>query len=200
MKNTELDIRELRNDLRKCISEQVTIADEVMDNILSRFHPQILQPGENFIEPNRICRKLAYIQKGVLRLYNYADGQEITLWLANKNRFITDLSSFIHQRSARWRIEAVAPSILLTITREEHYKLIDKYREWIEFDNLLLTNAYTIIEERMFSHLYMSADKRFKKLFEEEPELFNKVPLKQIASMLAMAPETLSRMRSKHSD
>lgn len=197
MPKPEVDVQRLRNDLQKCISEQVHIPAKAMEDILSRFHPQILKAGEKFIEPGRICKKMAYIQNGILRVYNIADGKEITLWIGNRNRFITDLSSFIHQKPANWFIEAIVTSQLLTISREQHYDLVSKYHEWIEFDNRLLSNAFTLIEQRMFSHLYMSAEERYMTLLNSDPELFNQVPLKHIASMLGMTPETLSRLRAK---
>jgi CRP-like cAMP-binding protein len=197
---SEIKVEKLRSDLKKCISNQIQFPEVVLQKIGYRFQPKTLEAGEKLVKPGQVCKIMAFIQDGTLRMYNYADGNEITLWIGSKNHFITDLRSFTHNKAARWYIEAVEPSTLLTITQEDHKHLINNYHEWIEFDNKLLTNAYTIIEERMFSHLYMSADERFKKLFEEEPELFNKVPLKQIASMLAMAPETLSRLRAKHSE
>lgn len=199
MPESEVSIEKLRSSLKKCISEQVRISEEVLEDIVTRFKFQSIEAGEFFIEPGRVCRKMAFIHSGVLRVYNFAEDKEITLWIGGENRFITDLSSFINQEPARWFIEAVEPSKLLTISREDHYRLTDKYHEWIEFDNRLLTSAYTIIEQRMFSHLYMSAEERFQMLFETAPELFNRVPLKQIASMLAMTPETLSRLRAKSS-
>lgn len=197
MPKSETDVRELRSDLRKCISEQVHIPEKVMEDILSRFHPKLLHAGVNFIEPGRICRKMAYIQSGILRMYNIADGKEITLWIGSRNRFITDLSSFINQNPSRWFIETIGTSQLLTISREQHYHLVSKYHDWIEFDNRLLSNAFTLMEQRMFSHLYMSAEERYTALFNSDPELFNQVPLKHIASMLGMTPETLSRLRAK---
>jgi CRP-like cAMP-binding protein len=189
--------KELRQKLKKCISEQVNISEDILDKIVSEFRPQIVDAGEYFIQPGSICRKMAYIHTGVLRMYNFADDKEITLWIGEENRFITDLSSFIHKEPARWFIEAIEPSTLLTLDREQHYKLVKKYYEWIEFDNQLLASAYSIIEQRMFSHLYMTAEERFNSLFKADPSLFNRVPLKQIASMLAMTPETLSRLRAK---
>jgi len=195
----EETIEKQKQGLANCISEQVSITDTNLNDITAHFEPLNLEAGEKFAEPGRLCRKMAYIYSGVLRMYNFAEGKEITLWIGSKNRFITDLRSFIHKEPGRWFIEAVEPAQLMTITRDNHYSLIRKYHEWIEFDNRLLTSAYTIIEDRMFSHLYMSADERFNELFDTEPELFNKVPLKQIASMLAMTPETLSRLRAKKS-
>lgn len=197
MPEPEINTREAKKSLKNCILEQVTISNEILDDIAARFESQKINTGEHFTQPGQICRKMAFIYDGILRMYNFADGKEITLWIGSKNRFITDLSSFIHKKPARWFIEAVEPSILLTISREDHFQLISRYHKWIEFDNRLLTSAYTVIEERMFSHLYMSAEERYKMFFESEPELFNKVPLKHIASMLAMSPETLSRLRAR---
>jgi hypothetical protein len=43
----------------------------------------------------------------------------------------------------------------------------------------------------------MTAEERYLFLFNYNPALFNQVPLHQIASMLGMTPETLSRIRNK---
>jgi len=187
----------VKSTLFKCISEQIIIKPEVLDDILSRFQPLHLDTGEFFTEPGKLCNKMAFIHSGVLRMFNYHEDREITLWIGSENRFITDLSSFNHQTPAKWHIEAVTLSKLLTISRDDHFSLLKTNPKWLEFDNRLLTSAFTILEERMFSHLYMSAEERYQKLMESDPSLFNRVPLKQIASMLGMTPETLSRLRSK---
>lgn len=187
----------MKSSLHICISEQINIKPDALDEILNRFHTLNLGTGEFFAEPGKICYKLAFIHSGVLRVFNYIEDREITLWIGNENRFITDLNSFIHQTPAKWYIEAITPSQLLTISRDDHLSLLESNPKWLEFDNRLLTNAYTILEERMFSHLYMTAEERYQKLMENEPSLFNRVPLKHIASMLNMTPETLSRLRNK---
>jgi hypothetical protein len=100
----------VKSSLLKCISEQITIKAEVLEDILSRFQPINLDTGEFFTEPGKLCTKLAFIDSGVLRMFNYNKGKEITLWIGSENRFITDLSSFNHQTPAKWYIEAVTPS------------------------------------------------------------------------------------------
>jgi CRP-like cAMP-binding protein len=47
----------------------------------------------------------------------------------------------------------------------------------------------------MFGHLYQTAEERFDNLFTQNPEIFNHVPLQNIASWLGITPETLSRIR-----
>ncbi len=118
--------------------------------------------------------------------------------ITNENRFITDLRSFVQQTPARWYIEAVTDCELAVISQEDHFNLLGTHPKWLEFDNRLLTSAFSIIEHRLYSHLYMTAEERFRELMDAEPGLFNRVPLKMIASMLGITPETLSRLRGKH--
>jgi len=53
------------------------------------------------------------------------------------------------------------------------------------------------MEDRIFTHLSMSAAERYAFFFEQHKELFNQVPLQYIASILGMTPETFSRIRKK---
>lgn len=187
----------MKTDLQKCISEQVSIKPDILEEIASKFNSAELSSGEVFIEAGRICRKMALIKEGVLRIYNIAEGKEVTLWIGSEHSFITALSSFINEHPSRWTIEAVTDAKLLVISREDHFTLLDSYPEWLEFDNRILANAFTMLEQRMFSHLYMSAGERYRQLMNNQPSLFNRVPLRHIASMLGITPETLSRLRSK---
>lgn len=187
----------MKDHLQKCLLDQVYFGQDLLDTISAHFKPVLLQAGNLFSEPDRVCSKMAFISNGALRMYNIADGIEVTLWIGTENRFITDLRSFVQQTPSRWYIEAVTDCRLGVISRENHFKLLENYPEWLEFDNRLLTSAFSIMEHKLYSQLYMTAEERFKELMNHEPGLFNRVPHKHIASMLGMAPETLSRLRGK---
>lgn len=187
----------MRTDLRQCITGHISIKPEVLGKIVNKFEPSTISAGTHFAEAGRRCRKMAFIDKGIMRIYNVADGKEITLWIGEEHSFITALSSFVFELPSRWSIQALTDAELLVIKREDHFSLLDLYPEWLEFDNRILANAFATLEERIFSHLYMSAEERYQQMMEKHPELFNKVPLRHIASMLGIAPETLSRLRSK---
>jgi hypothetical protein len=53
------------------------------------------------------------------------------------------------------------------------------------------------LEERIISHLSMTAEQRYQQLFSFNKELFHQVPLQYLASMLGRSPETFSRIRKK---
>ena len=94
-------------------------------------------------------------------------------------------------------IQALADTELYSITKED-YKLIgDLVPRWHELEKLFIVRCFIILEERIFSHLSMTAEERYHFFYQHNRELFNQVPLQYIASMLGMTPETFSRIRKK---
>lgn len=181
--------------LKHCILSQVTIEKKSMDTILSVFEPVELKKGQFFLESGKICRQMAFIESGYIRMFDIVDGKEITLWIGSEGRFITSLSSFVFETSNIWNIQAITDCKLYVIRREDHFKLNKEEPKWLEFDNILLANSFALLERKMFSQLHTTAKERFHALLTEEPTLFQNVPLQYIASMLGIAPESLSRLR-----
>lgn len=185
------------NSLQTCISSQLPIPKNELEHICSKFNARNLSKGDFFTHSGQFCEELAFIQEGLLRMYNLADGNEVTLWIGAEHSFITSLSSFIFQTPGLWNIQAITEVHLQVISRKDHFALSEKFPKWLEFDNLILARSFSLLEQRMFSQLHMNSQQRFEKLLAECPELFNRVPLQYLASMLGITPETLSRLRSK---
>lgn len=181
--------------LRNCISNQINIDKESLESIVSAFEIQTIKKGEFFLKSGRICRKMAFIETGYLRMYDIADGKEITFWVGSNGKFITSLSSFIFESENFWNIQAVTDCTIFVINRQKHFELCKQQPKWLEFDNLLLAHSFALLEKSMFAQLHTTAQQRFENLLKEEPALFNHVPLQHIASMLGITPESLSRLR-----
>jgi len=183
--------------LKDCISDRVSLSEQTLDKISAEFEEVELKKGEYFLRSNSICKKMAFIESGFIRMYQIADGKEITFWIANSGKFITSLSSFIFQTSNHWNIQAITDCKICVINRERHFKLCANESKWLEFDNLILAHSFAMLENSMFAQLHTTAQERYEDLLEKEPELIKNVPLQFIASMLGIAPESLSRLRKK---
>ena len=181
--------------LRNCITNQINIDKESLESIVSSFEVKTIKKGEYFLKSGRICRQMAFIKSGYLRMYDIADGKEITFWIGSNGKFITSLSSFIFETDNFWNIQAITDCEVLVISRQKHFELCKQQPKWLEFDNLLLAHSFALLEKSMFSQLHTTAQQRFENLLKEEPTLFNNVPLQYIASMLGITPESLSRLR-----
>ncbi|MGB7392864.1 MAG: Crp/Fnr family transcriptional regulator [Pricia sp.] len=184
--------------LRDCITGQIQIDKTALDAIVASFETKALKKGGFFLQSGQLCRKMAFIDSGYLRMYDVADGKEITFWIGSHGKFITSLSSFFFQSENFWNIQAVTDCTLYVIDRDEHFDLCQRQPKWLEFDNLLLARSFVLLERSMFAQLHTTAQQRFENLLQEDPALFNRVPLQHIAGMLGITPESLSRLRKNH--
>ena len=188
----------MKNSLHKYLTEQTHLTRDEVEMVLNSFRVVVLKQNDFWIQRGEICKQLAFVDKGILRIINEINEVESTVQLIFENSFTTSLTSFAYQTKSEWEIQALTDCKLLVIDRDAHLELINEYKNWLEVDNVLLLLAYTDLEYRLFSQHNLSAEQRFNKLFSEKPEIFNKIPLKYIASALSIAPETLSRLRKKH--
>lgn len=173
------------------------VKEEDLKAIVSLFRSKRLQKGEFLLEEGNRCTVLCFVQSGLLRMFANTETKEVTQWISSQGYFSTDLSSFIFNSPSRLSIQALVDTEIFAISKEDYSKIGDSIPAWHELEKLFLARCFVTLEERIFSHLSMTAEERYSQFFESNKELFNQVPLQYIASMLGMTPETFSRIRKK---
>lgn len=168
-----------------------------LEMISSLFKPETINRGDFFLKANRRCDKLSFVKSGFLRVLAETDKKEVTQWISTKGYFITDLSAFIFRTPSRWTIQALTDTEIYTISIDDYNKIGSLIPKWLQVEKLFIVRCFTILEDRIFSHLSMTTEERYNDFFEHHKELFNQVPLQYIASMLGMTAETFSRIRKK---
>lgn len=184
-------------ELEQYIQSYFGIRKDDIEQIVSLFKQAEIKKGDFFLKTGMRCDKLSFIKSGLLRIYVQTPEKEVTQWISTKGYFVTDLSSLVFNTPARWTIQALTDTELFTINREDYNRIGKIIPQWYELEKLFIARCFTILEDRIFSHLSMSAEERYTFFFENNKELFNQVPLQYIASMLGMTPETFSRVRKK---
>lgn len=173
------------------------VQSDELKTISSLFKLTTVKKGEYFLKTKRQSNKMSFIQSGLLRVFETTEEKEITQWISSKGYFVTDLSSFVFETPARWTIQALVNTELYTISREDYKQIGTLIPNWYHLEKLFIVQCFKTMEDRIFSHLSMTAEERYNLYFETNRELFNQVPLQYIASMLGMTPETFSRIRKK---
>lgn len=173
------------------------IAGEDLKTIVSLFKQTTLKKGEFIVKSGKRCKTMSFVQSGFLRMFVTTEAKEITQWISTKGYFSLDLASFIFETPSRWTIQAIVDTELFTISIEDYKKIGDRVPQWAELEKLFLVRCFTMLEDRIFGHLSMTAEERYNFFFENNRDLFNQVPLQYIASMLGMTAETFSRIRKK---
>ncbi len=149
-------------------------------------------------EQDKIPEYLYFITSGFMRLF-YLDenGDEITTNLSSSNSFLASFLSFIHQKKAKENVECISECEIVRIHRPNLATLIKQSENFKKFSLIIFEHAITSTENRANDLATLSAEQRYKKLMENQPEILQNVPIQYIASFLGMKPESLSRIRRK---
>ena len=164
------------------------------------FQEEKLQKNEFFTQTDKTCDKLSFVKSGILRVYTLSDGKEITQWISTQNFLLTEVMGFFFNQPNRWAIQALTETELLSITKTNYLKLCQEFPKWNEIEKQLIMKCFMMMEDRIFSHLSMTAEERYELYFQQNKKLFNQVPLQYIASLLGMTAETLSRIRKRQNE
>jgi CRP-like cAMP-binding protein len=161
------------------------------------FEKQTIEKGEFILRTGNKCTFLSFVNDGLLRIFVDEEMKEVTQWITTPGYFVTDLTSWLFENPSRWNIQALTPCTIYTIKKENYQKLFTLIPKWHEIEKLFIAKCFAYIEDRIYSHLSMTAEERYNLFFHDNKQLFQQVPLQYIASMLGMTPETLSRIRKK---
>lgn len=172
------------------------LQQEDLRTISSLFHLTTLKKGDLFLKSGTPCEKLSFVETGILRFFVPTEDKEVTQWISTQG-FVTDLSSLLFETPGRFTVQALTDCTLYTITKDDYKKIGNLVPKWHELEKLFIAKCFVTLEDRILSHLSMSAEERYDYFFQHNKDLFNQVPLQYIASLLGMTAETFSRIRKK---
>lgn len=185
------------SELEKYIQSYFGVTNDDLEKICSFFKLITLKKGDFFLKTGRYSDRLGFVQSGIIREFLFVDDKEVTKWISTKGYFVVDLSSFIFSQPARWNFQALTDCEIYVIDNKNYEQIGQILPNWTNLEKLFIAKCFTVLEDRIVTHISMTAKERYLQLFNFNKELINQVPLQYLASMLGMTPETLSRLRKK---
>ena len=149
-------------------------------------------------EENRVPKYLYFITQGFMRLFYYdAQGDEITTLIVSPNQFVTSFSNFIHELKSNENLECITNCEFYKIERSGLVELIDKGENFKKLSLVIFEQSVASTQIRANDFATLTAELRYKKLIEQQPEIIQNVPIQYIASYLGIKPQSLSRIRKQ---
>ncbi|MEQ8361056.1 MAG: Crp/Fnr family transcriptional regulator [Cytophagales bacterium] len=155
------------------------------------------KPGNFFLNQGKICKNIAFIEKGLLRQYYLQDGKEVTNCFCRENTLSTSYKSLITQEKSEIAIQAIEESKLIVLSYTSLQDLFNKDPFWQQVGRLAAENEYLTSESHNRFLSDLSATERYLHIMNNDKALLQRVPLNHLATYLQIAPETLSRIRNK---
>lgn len=186
--------------LKKSIQEHASLSDEEWEMCKNNFRPKRMLKRQFLLQEGDVCRELAFVEKGSLYSYTVdSSGNKHVIRFAFDGWWMANLHSFFTENPTRLNIEVLEESELLVLNRKNHEKLLEEIPAYERYHRIILQNAYVALQQRVENALGLTADEKYVRLIEQNPEFMNRVPLNLVASYLGMSPETLSRVRGNFS-
>lgn len=167
---------------------------DAIEKVMKTVH---LDKNEYFLKDGEVCHTLAFIEKGSMRLYYESSEKEVCNDFFFENSVIGSFASFLSHSPSIVNIVAIENCELLVFDYDDVMTLIEQYPAFKKFSGIIMQEQLLRAERREAALLRNSPEERFKNLLEEHPKIFKRVPLRYIASYLAITPETLSRYRTR---
>ncbi len=175
-------------------------AYEEMLRILSNQWEQniVLKRNEFLIRAGQTEKNIYLVSSGSLRIFIEDEKEEHTIRFGYTNSIITALDSFLSRKPTIYQIQGIKKTELKSMSINRYNQIINSNESYKRVWNELLKGFVNQMMERELDLLTYSPQKRFQRLMERSPQVFQEIPLKYIASYLRMTPETLSRVLKNH--
>lgn len=154
--------------------------------------------GDFLLSEGQMCNYVLFILTGSLRVFSkLADGSEDTMQFIFEGDFYTDFDSYLNDIQSEVNIQAIEDSKVYIMHRQGVENLGLKYDIFDLQRRVIAELSFKGLKTKLdYSNKNISAEDRYLKLLQEHPSIFEKVPLKYIASFLGITPQSLSRIRS----
>jgi CRP-like cAMP-binding protein len=176
------------------------LQEGIIDELTDLAGYRQLKPKEFLLKPGQISKHLYFVHKGLLRCFyletneKTGEDREVCTWFMREKDTCVSVRSYYSQTPGREYIQAVEACELFYISYEDLEMIYRKYIDF-NFNGRVLTAKYVLEFAQQLENLRkLKAAQRFEELFNRDPELFQRVPQKDIASYLNILPTSLSRM------
>lgn len=152
--------------------------------------------GSIVINEGQIDDSIYFIRKGVWRVYINRDGEEYTLWFGVPSEAIFSSWGHIKGLPSRFTISSSSDSVVLELRKSTIQQLTEVFPDilfWLQalYVEILINNDDLFVDISS-----PKAEKRYLAFMKKMPEIFQNVPLKEIAGFLGVTPQSLSRIRA----
>ena len=181
--------------LRKYLSQFVVLADEELDALMNEIEVSSYDKKVRLTDIGDVEMYLHFIVKGLARKYFYKGKDEVITQLAREGELICSSVSFFSAKPSGYIVETIEPTTFYSLHREKLEQLYNRFPNMEKMSRLIITELFLQKEYWELERIRYTTKERFVRFMEDNPDLFQRVPQKYLASYLNIKPETFSRLK-----
>ena len=184
-----------KNILKDHIAKFISLSDEQLDFIYSKFKPQTFKKGEVIIKEGDLVESEYFVLNGCLKsFFMNSDLKMFILQFAMATWWTSDYNALYNGTKATTNLDCIADAEVLCLTNSNREELCREIHEVEYFFRWRTNRSYVAAQKRLLSFMNNDARYRYEELMTQYPALYNLVPKNLIAAYLGVSRETLSRL------
>src|SRR6185437_11137935 len=149
---------------RQKILSTISVNASETNQILSSFNLIKINKGENLIEKSTVCNHYYFLEKGLLRFIYHSKDIEETSWIIVEGTFFTEIMSIKSKEPTNMSLEALEPSIVLSIDELNLNELCNKVKSFERYLRLTWEGNLRHVIEMKLLQQFSSAKERYEML------------------------------------
>jgi len=185
-----------RETLAQFIKDTYPVSDYAAKLIVDNFVHKSLPKNTLTLKEGKINSDYIFLENGYMRSYVVdTDGNEVTTNIYKPRQMVFEVGSYFQRKPSTENIETITECSVWVGKYENFQNLFHSLPEFREFGRAILVKGFISFKERTIDLITQKAEQRYEKLIKDNPDIFQHVPLKYIASYLGITDTSLSRLR-----
>ncbi len=185
-------------DFIKYINKVSPLSKEAEAELSTRLKSKTFKKGQLINKQGQICRKLYFINKGLVKHYYHHKNRTFIIRFFSENNVFTVLDSFIRQTPAEFITIALEDSELTYLDDQDVEALCRNHHSFETVIRKTFAMAAVINLKRIKEMFDADATELYKSFVKENKHLLQRISLGDIASYLGISQVSLSRIRAKN--
>ena len=189
--------------LRTYIEEKIELSQSDWEKVQSLFTKKTYKKDEELFRAGGVCQKIYYISSGVARMYSInTEGKDLT-WALNYNKegytldpFSGDYVSYLTQLESDFFCEALSECTVYEADFAALDRLYQSDIKWMTLAKKISDTQLVTLVQRMQMMSRLTAKEKYELMKAVAPIYENVLPDYQFATVLGIAPQSLSRIKN----
>ncbi len=174
-----------------------TLPSSFFDYFRKVTFPVSFKPHQIIVDYGDICKHCYFMLTGLVRSTKILKSRgETTVWFIREGDILFAVDSFYTQMSSDEKLTALKDTFCIALPWSELQTIYSKFLEFNIVGRLLTEQYYRQALERS-TWFYESPETRYEHVIQDYPMVAEHVSVKELASYLGIARETLSRLRRR---
>jgi len=187
----------MNNKLIEYFQKLVSLTREEIDAITESMDIKEFAKGDFLLKEGYRDKDSFFILEGLVRRYKNIDGEEITTNFYAEEQWILSLTGLAENSVSEDNLICMEDTTVVVGNEQKAQELYSRFPHFESIAIAAIETTFLQQQKRMDFYITDTPEKRYIRLLETQPDIFQRVPQYHIASYLGVKPESLSRIRKR---